>query len=85
MNITSSPEVFPFQCADCKQDIFILKVAKNEDNTISLLVSCGNQECIEKKRLVLNASSDDLIICEEFDITGHYEDFMTKCTPSTLN
>lgn len=66
-------ELVEYKCGDCGGDNWTLKIGRRSDGKVFLIISCGNQACVERKRLSLGASSDALIIWDELDITdSHY-------------
>ena len=86
MEITSIPEVFPFICGDCSSEIFTLKLIKNDDEkTVHLLITCGNESCLEKKRLRLGLPTNELLVWESIDVTGRIDEENFLGTPTNIN
>jgi len=87
MDITSIPEIYPFVCGSCNSQIFSLKIAKEDNGTVLLMVTCGNEKCVEERRLELGAPTNELLVWAEYDITNSYEgtDFNLSTTPTNIN
>jgi hypothetical protein len=57
-------------CGNCGSNTWELQLKYGTDGTTTLVIICGNKECVKAKRKLLQASEDSIIIWEELDITG---------------
>lgn len=63
-------ELIDYKCDGCGGDNWHIAIAQRTDGKIFLLTMCANQECIDARRRELDMDSSQMIIWDEFDITG---------------
>ena len=59
-----------FCCGDCGSEEWHLAIVHHKDGRTLLSFKCANEECVEKKKQLVDAGEDDLICWDELDITG---------------
>lgn len=57
-----------FLCAHCSDNNWELIIVNHPSNKTSLVIKCSNPDCCDK--LKENLTDEDMILWEEFDITG---------------
>jgi len=67
---TELPTLTTFKCANCGLNNWELYIQHSPDGKTHLVVSCAREKCQEDRRIALGGKEDDLIVWEEFDITG---------------
>jgi hypothetical protein len=80
-------ELSTITCGDCGSTSWTIRMEQCSDGHTLIITTCANESCVERKRLVTGASSEQLLVWNEWDITSSFvdEDPLETCTPTNIN
>lgn len=73
LNNNPVTELIDYKCADCGSNSWNIIIAQGVDGKTFLFTVCSNQECVEARREELQINNSQMVIWDEFDITGQTE------------
>lgn len=78
-------EISGYVCGDCRHNTWTINIGHRSDGKTFLIISCGNQKCLDRKRQELNLSEQAQLVWDEFDITGQGRDERDNYIPQDIN
>jgi len=70
MSIEPTTEAIGYNCGSCGGNNWSLRLGHRTDGKTILLVTCANPQCVQELIEATGATSNSLVVWEEFDITG---------------
>lgn len=67
--LSETTELIGYVCGDCSSKLWLIRIGKNASGRTDLIITCGNKECVERRRKELGAGPDELLIWDSFDIS----------------
>jgi len=78
-------EALHYSCSHCGGETWNLFIAQLPEDEVRLLIQCANIECQNQQRSELDMEEEELVIWDDFDITGQIDSYNTKSTNTISN